>query len=145
MIQIEEYKNTNADSKYYGKYYARTVDNPPIGLTELAEHMAEHNTPYSQGCIKGVLTDMVKCIRHLLLDGTNVKIDNLAIFKAHIKSSPANTLLDYDIATNVVDIHLTAQATGHFTREELTKAKKNITYGTKTRTEREAERQKPEP
>jgi len=145
MIQIEEYKNQNADSKYYGKYYARTVDNPPIGLTQLAEHMAEHNTPYSPGCIKGVLTDMVKCIRHLLLDGINVKIDDLAIFKAHIKSLPANTLLDYSIDAHVADIHLTAQATGKFTRAELTKAKKSITYGTKTRAEREAARPQPEP
>jgi len=116
MIQIEEYQNQSVGSKYYGKYYARTVDNPPIGLTELAQHMAEHNTPYSPGCIKGVLTDMVTCIRHLLLDGTNV-----------------------------VDIHLTAQSTGKFTREELTKAKKNITYGTKTRAAREAARPQPEP
>ena len=145
MIQIEEYQNQNVDSKYYGKYYARTVDNPPIGLTELADHMAEHNTPYSPGCIKGVMTDMVKCIRHLLLDGINVKIDDLAIFKAHIKSSPADTLLAYSIGTNVVDIHLTAQSTGKFTREELTKAKKNITYGTKTRAAREAARPQPEP
>ena len=80
-IQIEEYKNNNTESKGYGMYYGRAVDNPPMSLDELVEHMANHNTPYSPGCIKGVLTDMVKCIRHLLLDGTNVKIDDLAIFK----------------------------------------------------------------
>lgn len=144
-IQIEEYKNMNTASKTYGQYYGRTVDNPPLTLEELVEHMANHNTPYSPGCIKGVLTDMVKCIRHLLLDGNNVKIDNLAIFKAHIESAGAPTLLDYDLGTHVKSIKLWAQATGSFSRAELTKAKGKLTYGTKTRADREAARQQPEP
>jgi len=131
-IQIEEYKNNNTESKGYGMYYGRAVDNPPMSLDELVEHMANHNTPYSPGCIKGVLTDMVKCIRHLLLDGTNVKIDDLAIFKAHIESSGSATLLGYDLGKNV---------TGQFTRAELTKAKSKLTYGTKTKADREAARQ----
>lgn len=140
-IQIEEYKNNNTESKGYGMYYGRAVDNPPMSLDELVEHMANHNTPYSPGCIKGVLTDMVKCIRHLLLDGTNVKIDDLAIFKAHIESSGSATLLGYDLGTNVKSIRLVAQATGQFTRAELTKAKNKLTYGTKTKADREAARQ----
>ena len=140
-IQIEEYKNMNTASKTYGQYYGRAVDNTPMTLDELVDHMANHNTPYSPGCIKGVLTDMVKCIRHLLLDGNNVKIDNLAIFKAHIESSGAATLLAYDLGTNVKSIKLVAQAVGNFTRAELTKAKNKLTYGTKTRAEREAARQ----
>lgn len=144
-IQIEEYKNMNTASKTYGQYYGRTVDNPPLTLDELVEHMANHNTPYSPGCIKGVLTDMVKCIRHLLLDGNNVKIDNLAIFKAHIESAGAPTLIDYDLGTHVKSIKLWAQAIGSFSRAELTKAKGKLTYGTKTRAAREAARQQPEP
>ena len=140
-IQIEEYKNNNTESKGYGMYYGRAVDNPPMSLDELVEHMANHNTPYSPGCIKGVLTDMVKCIRHLLLDGTNVKIDDLAIFKAHIESSGSATLLGYDLGKNVKSIRLISQATGQFTRAELTKAKSKLTYGTKTRAAREAARQ----
>ena len=140
-IQIEEYKNMNTASRTYGQYYGRAVDNPPLTLDQLVEHMANHNTPYSPGCIKGVLTDMVKCIRHLLLDGNNVKVDNLAIFKAHIQSSPAATLQGYDLNTNVKSIKLVAQAVGEFTRAELTKAKGKLTYGTKTRADREAARQ----
>ena len=140
-IQIEEYKNTTTASKTYCQYYGRAVDNPPMSLDGLVEHMANHNTPYSPGCIKGVLTDMVKCVRHLLLDGTNVKIDDLAIFKAHIESSGADSLLEYDLGTNVKSIRLVAQATGQFTRAELTKAKNKLTYGTKTKAEREAARQ----
>jgi hypothetical protein len=48
--------------------------------------MANHNTPFSPGAIKGMLTDMVICIKELLLDGKAVKIDDLAIFKVSIVS-----------------------------------------------------------
>jgi len=31
--------------------------------------MSNHNTPFSKGAIKGMLTDMVVCIKELLLEG----------------------------------------------------------------------------
>ena len=72
----------------YGKWYARVVTmGKTVTLEELAEHMAQHNTPYSEGVIRGVLTDMVNCIRELVLEGKSVKIPNLAIFSAGIKST----------------------------------------------------------
>ena len=53
-----------------------------IDLDALSGHMANHNTPYSKGAIKGMLTDMVGCIKELLLEGKNVKIADLTIFLA---------------------------------------------------------------
>ncbi len=49
-------------------------------IEKLAKHMSNHNTPYSSGVIKGVLADMVSCTKELILDGKNVKLDDLAIF-----------------------------------------------------------------
>lgn len=46
--------------------------------------MAEHNTPFSKGAIKGIITDMVNCIQELLLDGKTVKLADLAIFSLGI-------------------------------------------------------------
>lgn len=48
--------------------------------------MSNHNTPYSSGVIKGVLADMVSCTKELILDGKNVKLDDLAIFSVGIVS-----------------------------------------------------------
>jgi len=31
--------------------------------------MAGHNSPYSKGVIKGVLTDMVECVREIAYEG----------------------------------------------------------------------------
>ena len=86
------YQNNSENFVNKGKWYARSVVmGKMVGLEELAEHMAEHNTPYSEGIIKGVLTDMINCIRELVLDGKAVKIPNLCIFSAGIQSQPADT------------------------------------------------------
>ena len=41
----------------------RAVSDETFDLAKLAEHMSKHNSPYSSGLIKGVLTDMVDCIK----------------------------------------------------------------------------------
>ena len=52
MILIKLAKNKNKTIKEaYGKYYARPVVTETIGIDELAEHMASHNTPFSKGAI----------------------------------------------------------------------------------------------
>ena len=65
--------------------------------------MANHNTPYSEGLIKGVLTDMISCTKELILDGKNVKLDDLAIFSVGIVSRKgAASAADFTLADNAV-------------------------------------------
>jgi nucleoid DNA-binding protein len=66
----------NVKQAIYGKLFAYPVIEETINEDDLAAHMASHNTPFSQGAIKGMLTDMVHCIHELLLEGKNVKISN---------------------------------------------------------------------
>ena len=121
-IFYRKYKNMNTASKTYGLWYGRAVTmGKTVSLEDLAEHMAQHNTPYSEGIIKGVLTDMVNCIRELVLEGKAVKIPNLCIFSAGIQTKGADTAEDFSAATNVVSAYLKARSTGRFTREEVTK------------------------
>ncbi|MCR4808766.1 MAG: hypothetical protein K5896_02780 [Prevotella sp.] len=75
----------------------------------------------SSGVIKGVLTDMVNCIRELVLEGKSVKIPNLCIFSAGIKTTGADKADEFSAATNVESAYLKARSTGRFTREEVTK------------------------
>ena len=84
-VFYRKYQNKNRQSVAYGKWFARAVTiGKTINIDELAKHMSEHNTPYSKGAIKGVLTDMIGCIRELMLEGKAVKLDGLAIFSAGI-------------------------------------------------------------
>ena len=125
-IFYRKYQNKNQDSRAYGKWFGRAVTlGKTVTLEDLAEHMAQHNTPYSEGVIKGVLTDMVNCIRELVLEGKSVKIPNLCIFSAGIQTKGAANAEDFTAATNVVSAYLKARSTGRFTREEVTK-KANI-------------------
>ena len=121
-IFYRKYQNKNEQSKAFNKWFGRAVTlGKTVTLEDLAEHMSQHNTPYSEGVIKGVLTDMVNCIRELVLEGKAVKIPNLCIFSAGIKTRGADTAEDFSAATNVVSAYLKARSTGRFTRDEVTK------------------------
>ena len=87
MILYVLKKNKNSKSAAFGKWFAYPVIEETVTLDGLAEHMSSHNTPYSKGAIKGMLTDMVSCIKELLLEGKNVKIADLAIFSLGIKNN----------------------------------------------------------
>ena len=81
--------------------------------------MSKHNSPYSSGVIKGVLTDMVDCIKELLLDGKSVKIDDLAIFGVGIRSKAAETLEEFSLEKNITGMRLKARATGNLSTTNL--------------------------
>ena len=116
MILIKLAKNKNKTIKEaYGKYYARPVVTETIGIDELAEHMASHNTPFSKGAIKGLLTDMVSCVKELVLQNKAVKIDNLAIFN----KMGAASIKEWSLAKCVEGYRLRARATGKLSNTQL--------------------------
>ena len=108
----------------------------------MAKHMAEHNTPFSEGTIEGILRDFVKCTREeQTLMGNTVKVDDLAIFKVSAIGNGCAKLYDPDTdktisasigtikktdktGASVASLKLLAQATGEYTREELNKVAK---------------------
>ena len=139
MIELYLSKVTeNSETEMAGKTYARVNYKQSLTISDMARHMAEHNTVFSEGSILGVLTDFVKCVREMVLNGNTVKIANLAIFKATVEANGLEVL--YDAATDktvsatigelksgektgpaVKSIKLLAQSTGEFTRDELKK------------------------
>ena len=124
-VFYRKYQNKNPHGSSYGKWFARAVTiGKTVNVDELARHMSEHNTPYSKGAIKGVLTDMIGCIRELMLEGKSVKLDGLAIFSAGIKTKKkgAPTSEDFSTTKHIDSVYMRARATGEFTRAELTKA-----------------------
>ena len=139
MIELYLSKVTeNSETEMAGKTYARVNYKQTLTVSDMARHMAEHNTVFSEGSILGVLTDFVKCVREMVLNGNTVKIANLAIFKASVEANGLEVL--YDATTDktvtatigelrsgektgpaVKTIKLLAQSTGEFTRDELKK------------------------
>ena len=138
MIELYLSQNNNSESQAYGKYYPRVSYKQTLNIHDMAKHMAEHNTPFSEGTIEGILRDFVKCTREQTLMGNTVKVDNLAIFKVSCIGNGCSKLYDADtdktisasIGTMkktdktgpaVASLKLLAQATGEYTREELNK------------------------
>ena len=106
--------------KCFGKWFAKNVVEETIDLDALAEHMSHHNSPYSKGVIKGLLTDMIACIKELLLEGKNVKIDDLAIFSLGIKNKEmALKEEDFTVSKNISGVKLKARATGDLMSKSL--------------------------
>ena len=119
MIYYKKYQNKNEDSKCYGKWYARAVNTGTVDLEGLAEHMSEHNTPFSKGAIAGVLTDMVSCIRELALEGKAVKLPNLAIFQIGLATKGADKPENFNIKKNVKSVRLKVRGTGQFSNSAI--------------------------
>ena len=146
-VFYRKYQNKNPHGSSYGKWFARAVTiGKTVNVDELARHMSEHNTPYSKGAIKGVLTDMIGCIRELMLEGKSVKLDGLAIFSAGIKTKKkgAPTSEDFSTTKHIDSVYMRARATGEFTRAELTKAG-NVTELPKNYTDYHEEDEDDEP
>ena len=141
MIELYLSKNMIEGSAAYGKYYPRVSYKQTMNIHDMAKHMAEHNTPFSEGTIEGILRDFVRCTREQTLMGNTVKVDDLAIFKVSVIGNGSILLYDPDtdktisasigtIGKNdktgpaVQSLKLLAQATGEYTRDELNKVAK---------------------
>ena len=139
MIELYLSKVTEtSETEQAGKLYARVSYKQTMDLHDMAHHMAEHNTAFSEGLIVGVLTDFVKCVREMVLNGNTVKVGNLAIFKATVEANALESLYDAQLdkvasasigvlaegaktGPAVKTVKLLAQSTGDFTRDELKK------------------------
>lgn len=103
-----------------GLWYARPVISETFDTEMLSKHMSKHNTPFSPGVIKGVLADMISCIKELILDGKNVKLDDLAIFSVGIVSKKgAESAKAFTVVDNVKGVKLRARATGELSNAQI--------------------------
>jgi predicted histone-like DNA-binding protein len=109
-----------SNEKCYLKWYAKPVKGESIDLDALAEHMDSHNTPYSLGTIKGVLSDMVVCMKELLLSGNSITIADLATFSVGIRNKTGcENKSEYRVNEYVEGIYLMCRANGEVSFSQL--------------------------
>ena len=126
------------DEESAKKIYATLQSRETIDLALMAEHMAEHNTPFSAGTILGVLRDLVSCTVEQLRQGYAVKLDGLCTLHLSCKSKGEDTVQEFNPQADIKKIRIgvlvdkTAQAAVNtdidyeyaMTREEQAAAKK---------------------
>ena len=103
------------------KWYAKAVQDRTIDFEDLVTHMSEHNSPYSRGVIHGVLTDMLDCVKELVLDGKSVRLGDLGLFSVGLKTSGAKTRDRWSVATHVQGVTLNVRNTKTWSNAELRK------------------------
>ena len=94
MILYNLKKNKNKKMpNAYGKYYAYPVVTQTIGMDGLATHMSGHNTPFSPGAIKGMLTDMAPVTEIQPFPSSSIWLPNCRTWARTLASSFLGTVL----------------------------------------------------
>ena len=113
MLELNISQNNNSSSSAYGKWFSRVEYKKTMSIDDMAQHMAEHNTPFTAGTIAGILKDFVSCTREQCLNGNTVKIDNLAIFKCSVQGNGLDIKEGYKIVGGLGGLPATKNADGN--------------------------------
>ena len=87
------------------KAYARVQLNEIISTQRFINHISEHNGVFSKGTVKGVTTDMVSCLREMLVAGNKVEIEGLGTFGISLSSEGAESMEKFT-ASNIKSVNL---------------------------------------
>lgn len=71
------------------KAYASMQLTGVLNINELSKHIKEHNSVFSRGTIVGCITEMVDCIREMLLQGYKINLGDLGSFVPSLTSKGA--------------------------------------------------------
>ena len=87
------------------KAYARVQFNEVFSTKQFINHISEHNGVFSKGTVKGVTTDLVSCLREMLVAGNKVIIDGLGSFSISLSSVGAESMEKFT-ASNIKSVNL---------------------------------------
>ena len=107
-MAVDLVKNTNQKSDYFGKYYGRAVRVSTLNTRGLSEHIAQHGSVWTIDIVEGILRKLATCVPELVGQGVAVKLDGLGTFFPTLenKKEGADTVEDFDVAENIVGVHI---------------------------------------
>ena len=124
-IQRTPQTGENAGKK---KWYATAVTDREMSFEDFVSHISDHGSPYSRGCIHGVLMDALDHLQELILDGKSVRLGELGLFSMGM-TSRAEDSKDKVTAQSILGTHLILRNTRTWSNAELTKKCKLQEYG----------------
>ena len=105
------------------KIYAVAQSKETMSMRDIAQHIAEHNSVFSEGTILGLLTDAGKCILENLKSGNRVNLWDLGTFYITLSCEGAETAEDF--STSLIK-HVNLRWT---TSKAMENALQNVTFG----------------
>ena len=79
------------------KAYGAAQVHESVSFDDFCDHISDHNSPFSSGTIKGILTDAVRCLREELLKGNSVEFGDLGRFRIELSTTGAVTTDDFTV------------------------------------------------
>lgn len=113
------------DAESAKKIYPVAQRGETVSLSQLAYHIKEHGSTFSEGSIIGILTDMVDCIKEQLLLGNFVNLDGLMRVFYTFRSPGVDNADDFD-SSMIEKVNLRADIDDEF--EELLNQKAKFVY-----------------
>lgn len=118
MIRYKLYQDTREGSKTEGKWFAR-ASHELMEFDEFINHLATHHCAFSEANLRGVLTEMLECLRELLLEGKAVRMGDLGIFRIGLKTEAADTAKKFNAAQNISGARLNLYLGKRFLAKQL--------------------------
>ena len=87
------------------KAYGTAQIHERLSFDLLCQHIADHNSPFSKGTIKGILTDAVACLREQMLAGNSVELGDMGNFHVELKTEGAVTTDDFGV-DNIKEVNV---------------------------------------
>ena len=88
-VLIKVYQFHNPKSKANNKWYGRVVTTNTMTYKQLTNHMAEHNSVYSEDICEGVAIKLQRCLLEQLLEGKKVQFGDFGTFYLSAQSQGA--------------------------------------------------------
>lgn len=93
MIEYSVFLMTNYLKPEDGpKAYAKNQVREIWDLDKFSKHIASHNSGYSRGLVKAILTDMCDCLVEQLLNGNKIKLGSLGVFSISLSCEGAESI-----------------------------------------------------
>lgn len=102
-VHIKLIKNNIKHSSSYGKYFAKTVSQGEISLSEIATE-ACRNSGLSEGTVIHVVTELQDILKERLSDGQTVILPGIGRFSLRVESIGVDDPKEFNIAKHVTRI-----------------------------------------
>ena len=135
-LKYRKVQRTPQNGENAGKklWYATAVSDREMDFESFVTHISEHGSPYSRGCVHGVLMDALDHLQELILDGKSVRLSDLGLFSIGMTSKAEDTK-EKVTAASVEGVHLIVRNTKSWSNSELRKKCKIQEYGGYTGTD----------
>ncbi len=102
-VHIKLVKNNIKSSSSYGKYFAKSVSQGEITLDEIGEEVCRNST-FSEGTVKGVVTELQEILKRRLADGQTVILPGIGRFSLRVESIGVDDPKEFNIRRHITRI-----------------------------------------